>query len=156
MIISFFGHKTIRGCYELSTQIENAISENIHYKEKVFFYCGGYGEFDMTSASVCRNISKIYKNCEVVYVAPYMTEAHKQKFKQYMDIKMYDSVVFPPLEKVPPKLAIIKRNEWMVEQADLIIACVEHTFGGAYTAIEYARKKKKRVINLYELGMGAH
>ena len=156
MIVSFFGHKTIRCCYDISTQIENAILENIHYQEKVFFYCGGYGDFDMMCASVCRKISKIYQNCEIVYITPYMTEAHQQKIKHFIDIKTYDSVVFPPLEKVPPKYAIIRRNEWMVEQADLIIACVEHTFGGAYTAIEYARKKKKRVINLYELGMGAH
>lgn len=156
MIVSFFGHKTIRCCYDISTQIENVILKNIHYQEKVFFYCGGYGDFDMMCASVCRTIAEKIPNCEIVYITPYMTEAHQQKIKHFIDIKTYDSVIFPPLEKVPPKYAIIRRNEWMVEQADIIIAYVEHCFGGAYTAIEYARKKKKRVINLYETGTRVH
>ena len=34
----------------------------------------------------------------------------------------YDDVIFPPLESVPRKFAVLKRNEWMVEEADLVIA----------------------------------
>lgn len=151
MIISFFGHKLIRGCNDLPKQIEQVILKNIKQNEKIFFYCGGYGNFDVLCASVCRTIAHNVPNCEIVYITPYITEAQQQKIKHYINIKMYDSVIFPPLETVPPKYAILKRNEWMAEQADLIIGYVEHAFGGAYTAIEYARKKKKQVINLYEV-----
>ena len=49
-----------------------------------------------------------------------------------------------------PKLAIPKRNEWMVEQADLVICYIEREIGGAYKAVQYADKLGKEVINLAE------
>ena len=67
-----------------------------------------------------------------------------------MNEKLYDSVIYPPLEKVPPRAAIVKRNEWMIEKADLIIAYVKQTYGGAYKALQYAHKRKKMMINLAE------
>lgn len=36
----------------------------------------------------------------------------------------------------------------MINEADLIIAYVNHTYGGASKALEYAAKRKKRIINL--------
>ena len=32
----------------------------------------------------------------------------------------------------------------MAEQADLIVTYVHHSFGGAYQAAEYAKKKEKK------------
>ena len=71
-----------------------------------------------------------------------------------MDEKLYDTVIYPPLETIPPRVAIVKRNEWMIQKADFIIAYVKHTYGGAYKALQYARKKKKSIINLAEKDMG--
>ena len=36
----------------------------------------------------------------------------------------------------------------MVEQADLFVCYVEREEGGAYTAMKYAKKLEKKVINL--------
>ena len=60
----------------------------------------------------------------------------------------YDDCIYPPLENVLPRFCILRRNEWMVDEADLIIAYVMHPLGGAYKTLEYARKKKKKIINL--------
>ena len=54
----------------------------------------------------------------------------------------------PPLESVPPRFAIRKRNEWMVNQADLIVSYVRRSFGGAAGALDFALRKKKRIIHL--------
>lgn len=62
--------------------------------------------------------------------------------------KLYDSIIYPPIENTPPKFAIIKRNEWMVNKSDLIIAYVNRSYGGAYKSFAYAEKKKKTIINL--------
>ena len=63
--------------------------------------------------------------------------------------KQFDSVIIPPtLHHVHPKAAIKKRNEWMVEQAQLLLCYVEKQSGGAYTAMKYAEKLRKEVINL--------
>lgn len=57
-------------------------------------------------------------------------------------------MLYPPIEKVPLKFAISKRNNWMVENSDLVIAYVNHSFGGAYKTLQAAKRKKKRIINI--------
>ena len=42
------------------------------------------------------------------------------------------------------------RNEWMVNQADCIVAYVRVHYGGAYKSLLYAHKSKKTYINLYQ------
>lgn len=68
--------------------------------------------------------------------------------KKQFDIDFYntfDDTLYPEIEKVPPKFAIIKRNEWMIDKSDFLIAYVEHNWGGAYRTLEYAKRKKKNV-----------
>ena len=79
-----------------------------------------------------------------------MTKSQQKKMKYLLDSKLYDEIAYPPLENIPPRLAIIKRNEWMIDKADIIIAYVEYSYGGAYKAFEYAGKKQKRIFNLAE------
>ena len=49
---------------------------------------------------------------------------------------------------IPPRFAILKRNEWMVEHADLVIAYVRHEWGGAYKMYRHAEKMQKEIFNL--------
>jgi len=52
------------------------------------------------------------------------------------------------IESVPRKFAILKRNEWMVDSAELVIAYVKYSWGGAAKTLEHARKRKKQINNL--------
>ena len=61
---------------------------------------------------------------------------------------MYDESLYPPLENVLPKFAISKRNEWMITNADLIIAYVNHSYGGAYKTLKIAKRRKKKIVNI--------
>ena len=148
MIITFLGHRRISGYDDLSERIQKTIFENINPKEETFFYCGGYGEFDSLCAKACRLVTGRIPNIQIVFVTPYMTEQQQKKVMQFIRSGLYDSVIYPPLEMTPPRFAIRKRNEWMINEADLIIAYVKQTYGGAFTAMDYARRKKKHVINI--------
>lgn len=64
-----------------------------------------------------------------------------------MPTEEYDETVYPPLESVPKRFAISRRNEWMVQECDTIVAYVTHGWGGAAKTLEYARRKKKRIIS---------
>ena len=79
-----------------------------------------------------------------------MSVAQQEKIIHLIHLRLYDSVVYPPLEQVSLKFAISKRNEWMISQSDLVIAYVEHSFGGAYQGLHYAQRKGKRIVNLAE------
>ena len=70
---------------------------------------------------------------------------------EIMSSGLYDVSIYPPLENVPLRYAISRRNEWMVNEADLVIAYIKNTYGGAYKSFLYAKKKGKTVINLAEI-----
>ena len=150
MVISFFGHRSLYNRKDLFERVEKAIRENIDFNEKIVFFCGGCGDFDDLCARVCRSLKEEYKNCEIVFVTPYMTVSQQEKINGWMSLGLYDSTIYPPLEDVPLKFAIIKRNEWMIDQSDLVIAYVEHSHGVEYQCLNYARRKEKRIVNLAE------
>lgn len=54
----------------------------------------------------------------------------------------YDGTIYPDLEYVPKRFAIVKRNEWMINNSNFLIAHVKHDWGGAYRTLQYARRKK--------------
>lgn len=63
--------------------------------------------------------------------------------------KIFDDAIYPDLETVPKRLAIIKRNEWMINNSDFLIAYVDHDWGGAYKTLEYEEKRRKiKIINI--------
>ena len=147
MIITFIGHSTLSSDKNLTQKLLKTIKDNIQGEEQVSFYCGGYGDFDNLCAATCQKIKMDFSSCEIVYVTPYFSPNHQHKIGRLIDSKLYDKSIYPPIESVPLRLAILKRNEWMISSADLIIACVYHSFGGAYKSLQFALRKKKRVID---------
>ena len=148
MIITFLGHREIYNRSSIYENIRNAILNNIVPYEKIYFYCGGYGDFDNMCVEACHSLKRNVIDCEIVYVTPYITATHQKQIKHLIDLNLYDSVIYPPLENVFPRYAISHRNKWMIDQADFIIAYVKHEYGGAHTALQYAIKRKKTIINL--------
>ena len=55
------------------------------------------------------------------------------------------------LECVHPRYAISWRNKWMIQESDVVVTYVAHSWGGAAKFEQLARKKKKRVINIASL-----
>ena len=79
-------------------------------------------------------------------------EIHSTLVLPYLDRTfnedLYDDSTYPPLEEVPKRFALTKRNEWMVEQADVVVAYVKRDWGGAAATLRYAERKGKRAINI--------
>ena len=148
MVISFIGHGQLSGEAELYQKLREVLDRFLPREESVLFFCGGYGDFDRLCASVCREVKSHYSQGEMVFISPYGTESFLKKAKELIDLGLYDSMIYPPIENCPPRYAILKRNEWIVDHSDLIISYVTHDFGGAYKALEYAKKKKKNILDL--------
>lgn len=108
------------------------------------FLCGAYGSFDNACASILRELKAVYPHIEILAVTPYITENYNER-NQYLK-EHYDDVIYPPLESVPLKFAISRRNEWMVERSDIVISGVRRSFGGAAQTLAYAKRKKKTII----------
>lgn len=151
MTISFAGHASIPSKVTVKEVVKEKIRNNITDGEVITCYLGGYGDFDEICACACRELKKEYKdraNVELVYVTPYFSLSEQSKIKEMQSLGLYDSSIYPPIESTPPRFAISKRNEWMITNADLVIAYVNHNHGGAYKSLQVAKRKQKKTINI--------
>ena len=144
MRVTFCGHRTLTETNilyeELKKILEGIFQIAQTMQEKLVFYCGGYGAFDSLAAKGVAEIRKRYTEVksELIFVTPYILG---EQIKNPLFEKEYDEIVYPPLENVPFRFAIIRRNEWMVEKSDLIVACVFRNWGGAARTLAYAQRK---------------
>ena len=146
--VSLFGHREIQDLRHLDNSLTYIVKELMRSKSYVSFLIGRNGEFDEYAASVIKRVQKEIgsDNNDLTLVIPY-TVADIEYYEKY-----YDNVIIPEaVDGVHPKLAITLKNRWMVEQSDLVIVNVEHSKGGAYTAMKYAEKINKRIINMCDI-----
>lgn len=142
MKVTFCGHGGITYSDDIRERLKEAVTELIAQGADEFLF-GGYGSFDMLAAHTVYELKKEYRNIKSVLVVPYLNREY--------DMDWYDDSVFPPLERVPKRYAIVRRNYWMVEQSDVLVCYIDHAWGGAYRTFERAKAKKKRII---QLGVG--
>ena len=138
MIVTFCGHADTHDSdgsirIWLTETVENLIQRGAD-----LFYLGGYGRFDCLAASVVREQKQKHPQIESVLVLPYLDST--------LDTSGYDGTTYPPLETVPRRFAIVKRNEWMVCSSDVLVAYIIYEWGGAVKTLEYAKRKKKEII----------
>ena len=137
MTVTFCGHRSVPEPEIIKTWLNQTIEELIHEGADCFLL-GGYGQFDRLAAAVVRKQKERHPAIRSVLVLPYLD----RKF----DASLYDESIYPPLETVPRRFTILRRNEYMIDTADCVIAFVTHDFGGAYTSLCYAQRKHKRII----------
>ena len=138
MIVTFCGHAQISQSEKIEKWLY-AVTQKLIEQGATTFYLGGYGAFDSLAASVLREQKKRYPQVELVLVLAYLNTRR--------DTSGYDRTVYPPLETVPRRFAISHRNRWMVESVDVVVSYVLHDWGGAATTLQYAKRKKKRIIS---------
>lgn len=151
MIISFAGHSVIYAKGRVKELVKEQIRKNFMDDKHIVCYLGGYGDFDEICACACRELKREYAGIELVYVTAYIGLSEQAKIKEMQNRGLYDTSIYPPIEKAPLKFAITRRNEWMMANADLIIAYVDHSYGGAYQSLQVAKRRKKKIINICEL-----
>ncbi len=137
MTVTFCGHREVHEPEKVSVWLEEVVEGLIHEGADTF-YLGGYGQFDMLAAAVVREKKERYPQIRSVLVLPYLDREY--------DASAYDETLYPPLENVPRRYAILRRNEYMVDHADAVVAYVLYSFGGAGKTLKYAERKQKRII----------
>lgn len=83
------------------------------------------------------SLKKEYPDIEVILVRAYMLK-HREELPD-----IYDDSIYPAgLETVPYRFAISHRNRWMAKNCDMVIAYINHTYGGVYQAYHTIGKGK--------------
>lgn len=102
MTVTFCGHSKLNRTEGFSAWLDMILPPLIEGGADTFFL-GGYGAFDNLAAAAVRRQKKTYPHIEVILVLAYLNRD--------IDAARYDSTTYPSLEKVPPRYAIVKRNE---------------------------------------------
>ena len=148
MTITFCGHSNFSFDSTVKEKLKELLLQEIRKNPACKFYLGGYGDFDALCLNILKEIKADFPAIELLFITPYLDDNYSklETAKLY-----YDGIIYPPLENVPRQFCISKRNEWMVNEADFLIAFVKYSWGGAAKTLEYAKRKKVGFFNLAEL-----
>ena len=140
MIITFCGHSDFNKGKEYEGILMHFLESRVGDGE-VSFYLGGYGAFDRFALAFAKKYQERHQSAGLFLITPYLNFAAEDGV---------DGVIYPEIEDKPLKLAIVYRNRWMIEKSDIVIAYVEHEWGGAYQNYRYALRLGKEILNLAE------
>lgn len=146
MKVTFCGHSDVPQSEDVRQWLRDTLEKLISMDADTFLL-GGYGTFDRMASSVVWDLKKAYPWIQSVLVLPYLN--------RQMVESQCDWTVYPELENVPKRYAIVHRNRCMVDDADFVAAYVLHSWGGAAQTLAYAQRKKKAIL-LYPEPLTAH
>ena len=141
MVCTFFGHKDTPK--EIEPTLRSTLIGLIENKNVTVFYVGNNGNFDTMVRRQLEDLSQTYPITYSVVLAYLPTEKNK-----------YDNLtntIYPEgIETVPKRFAISYRNKWMIQQSDVVVTYVTHTYGGAWQFKAMAERQGKTVIEITE------
>ncbi|MGM9935816.1 MAG: SLOG family protein [Candidatus Ornithomonoglobus sp.] len=140
MVVTFCGHGKEKYNDDIKKRLYSTVEMLINQGAEEFLL-GGYGAFDLLAAHTVKGLKEKYPHIKSVLAVPYINRD--------FNTDLYDGSEYPPIENVPKRFAILKRNEWMVNRADAVVAYIAHGWGGAAKSLEYAASKNKYIINLF-------
>lgn len=142
----FAGHRMAP--HSLLEEITHAIEDLVRESDAVEFFSGGMGDFDKLCEQAVRDTKKRFpeKNIRLSLVLPSYRYAPQKEHLTYMKRLFDDIFVCDASDGAHYKAMIGKRNRFMVEESDVIIAYVLHDSGGAYATLKYAQKQRLGII----------
>ena len=141
MTATFFGHKDTPK--EIEPTLRTTLVDLIENKSVTVFYVGNNGNFDTMVRCQLEDLSQTYPITYSVVLAYLPT-----KKSEYDD---YTNTILPEgIETKPKRFAISYRNKWMIQQSDIVVTYVTHSFGGAAQFKNTAERKGKTIIELSE------
>ncbi len=143
MVCCFFGHGDAP--YEIRPQLmetlEGLITDGIDS-----FLVGHQGRFDRIVLSGLRELKMKYPHLNYYVVLAYMPGT-KSEYEEYAP----GETLFPEgLEFIHPRYAISWRNNYLINNSNVVVTYITHSWGGAAKYAEKAGKQGKRIINIVE------
>lgn len=134
----FIGHRD--ASEEIYPALYAAVEQHISEYGVTEFIVGHYGGFDRLAASAVKEAKHFYPRVKLMLLLPY----HPAK-QPIPTPNGFDGTFYPPgMESVPPKVAIVRANRFVVDSVDYLIAYAWHPASNAWKLVEYAKRRKKK------------
>ena len=140
MLCIFFGPKDTRDT--ILPSLEKAIFHLIQSEGVRDFYIGNNGNFDGYAQRLLREISKT-ENIQYTIV---LSRLNEQALNGDQNATLF------PLgqENIPPRFAISKRNEWLIQHASHAIVYVKYKISNSFRWAEKCVRKGIKTIHLQD------
>jgi len=136
---------------DLLWEIYKVIEDHINNKEVRTFISGMALGVDIWAARMVFKAKRDYPELGIKLVCAIPCKNHSSKWNE-QDKKIWqrvveaaDEVVYVSEEEYKPYL-MQKRNEWMCDRSDYVIAVYDGSGGGTGNCVEYAQKKNKEIV----------
>lgn len=147
LIVAGTGHRP-EDCIHSETEVRIMARNKLRSSGATHFICGMASGFDLWAG-----YEAMLLGIEVWAAKPWAGHTPRAEDRElYASILEYASKVVNVDESETYKGPWVyqKRNEWMVDNADVVMAYwnPEKQKGGTFNCVEYARKKKKPIANI--------
>lgn len=163
----FLGHRKINETPELIERLITEIEILITKKEVNTFYFGSKSEFDSLCLKVVTALKKKYPQIRRIYVRSAFPDI-SDSYEKYL-LESYEETYF--LEKIrgAGRASYVERNQEMIDQAVFCVVYYDENYtpprktdskrsltnyqpkSGTKVAYDYALRKKKKIINVFDL-----
>ena len=150
----FIGHRDIKKTPELSDKIRRTVKNLIEAQGVDVFLFGGKSEFDDLCVRIVRGIKAERQEIQLIFVR----ENNRYIGEKYTNLlKVYDDSVMMSGTENAGKASYVERNQAMINASDFCVFYYDENYtpsgkrtkSGTKVAYEYAKKKGKNIINLY-------
>lgn len=145
-ICAFFGHRDTVITTELEQKFEQHVI-NLINQGITEFWCCNEGNFDWLSRMVLLRIKQQYSHICLCYICAYNPDKYAKSHQNWLE-NHFDIIYPDEVAETFPKYAITKRNNYIADNADIILCYIKYNTGGAYLAVKRAQKQGKTIINL--------
>lgn len=134
----FIGHRD--ASEEIYPALYAAVEQHIMKYGVTEFIVGHYGGFDRLAASAVKEAKSFYLEVRLTLLVPY----HPAE-RPIPTPDGFDGTFYPlGMESVPPKVAIVRANRYVVDFVDYLIAYAWHPASNAWELVEHAKRRAKK------------
>jgi len=163
---SFFGHRNTESTPTLCENLKNVVVRLIKEQKVKKFLFGSKSKFNSLCLDIVTEIKVEYPDIKLVYVRsafPYISDS----YRDYL-LESYDDTLIPERVINAGRASYVERNQEMIDASDFCIFYYDENYkpplrkeykgaltlrqpkSGTARAYEYAKRKEKEIINLYE------
>ena len=166
MRVCFIGHRVIEKSEEFIMLLKETIVEVINKGVTTFLF-GSMSAFDDLSWEIVTDLKEKYPFIKRVYVRSMYPKIVDKSYEEYL-LESYEETYFPLKLEKAGKYSYVERNFEMIDKSTYCIFYYNENYvpqcnrqtkrnrwairrnSGTKIAYQYAQKKKKKIINVYQ------
>ena len=162
----FIGHRNAQETPKLLKALRDTVLDLIKNKGVETFIFGSKSRFDDLCLDIVNQIKNEHGQIKLIYFRS-QYKYIDQSYRDYL-LKSYDDTLIPERVENAGRASYLERNQAMIDQSDICVFFYDKDYqpplrkynkramstyqpkSGTRLAYEYAKRKKKEIINLYD------